>query len=404
MGKQFFNFYLMMYIFIPLVCFLLFGWHDNFWPIEIENMTLSLSILFLSIITVLFASSRQVSFKPLFSMDINNKFFVTCCLLISILFLIFSLILSISYGESFRHSGPDLSEAGMQAILHTTLKGSSVAIFIIYIRAFLLNEKLNPFHRLSSFFISMAFIVFPVAAFDVIYCCVFLFFVLGHAFTSKLLNMKFLLGVILGIPILLGIIFLGISTKIGFENTFDYFSENGFSVLKYLQYRLSVFFFSTLICFSSLESLFIMWSEGLTVTTDMIIYRLELLFGLNPDRLIVSNLNVLNFKNVFVNYDPSMQIGASPGLLLCFLYLSPFPLFLFFLYFFVFGISGIFNSAFGKEKKSYFLVFCLIIAMHGIINNPIHVSTSIGPDLVKLFLILMSLTVRIKHNSNQITR
>lgn len=389
-----------MYMIIPFVIFLIFGWHTNFRPLELENMMLGGIFVSLSVMTVLFASSRQVYFKPLFNIKINNRFIVSCFFCISIVFFTFSLILSESYGESFRHTGPNLSEAGINAIFHSVMKGATVAIFIIYIRGLLLSLKFNAFHRISSFIICMGYVVFPVAAFDAIYATMFLFFALGHAFSSKLLYMNLISGIIIGIPILLGIYLLGISTKVGFENTFEYFSESGLVALRYFQYRLSVFFFSAFIGYSSIESLLLNWVEGVSVTAEMILYRLELLFGLSPDRLIISNLNVLNFKNVFMNYDASMEIGASPGLILCFLYLAPFPLALFLLYFFVFGLSGILNSAFGKGKRSYFIVFCLITALHGIINNPIHVLTSIGPDMVKLLLIVFSLTASLTYNGN----
>jgi len=383
---------------MPTVLFLIFGWHDNFNYVDGDYIYLGLIVLFLASIAVYLASQNTKKLKSIIKIDINNSISGMILLCIGISFLILAILMKAKFGVSFRHSGPSLSAAGPIAVIFSISKGAIAPIFILYSRLIMLNEELNWMHKLNSVFISIALFVFPIAAFDVVYLLLFFLFALQPKKVMKLFTMKIGLVLLLGTPILILIIFMGLATKVGFENLTDYLINSGLTVFKYLQYRNGIFFFSSLVNFTSFEALFFNWVEGVETTLNMLVYRGEVILGLAPDKLVIGNLNVLNFKNVFSNYDSSMEIGASPGLLLCFFYFMPFPISIVVLYFFVLFISALLNHAYPKHEASYFLVFCILIAMFGLINNPIHVFTAIGPDIIKICLLFFSLGITIPQN------
>lgn len=395
MSRKFFKLYISIFIFMPAILFIIFGWHDNFNQVKGKYIYLGLVVLFLASIVVYLASTRNTKLKPIIKININNSTFGMLLLFVGISFLICSILMKSKFGVSFRHTGPGLSAAGPIAVIFSIFKGAIAPVFILYSRLIMLDQELNWMHKLNSLCISAALFLFPIAAFDIVFLLLFFLFAIQPTRVMKIFTMKVGLVILIGTPVLISIILMGLATKVGFENLIDYLIDSGPSVLKYLQYRNGVFFFSSLVNFTSLDALFFNWNEGVETTINMLVYRVEVILGLTPDKLVIGNLNVLNFKNVYSNYDTSMEIGASPGLVLCFFYFMPFPISLIILYFYVLFISALLNHAYPKNEASYFLVFCILIAMFGLINNPIHVFTAIGPDIIKVCLLLFSLAITI---------
>lgn len=394
MAKKLFRLYLVIFLIIPLFTFFLVGWHSNFKIVSNINLAFALTILSISSFVVLVAA-RDINLKTFITLDLNKGKSRFLFLTVGFIFLLLSLYMKSNYGISFRHSGPSLSAAGSLAVIFSIFKGIIAPIFIVYARYVLRKEKLSVTNRLNSFIIMTALVLFPVAAFDVIFIFIFMFFCFSQRIGYKLFTMNFIPFIALGIPLAVLVIFMGISTKIGFDNLTSYIHESGFNLLKYLQYRNSVFFFSSLVNFSDPYFLISGWVEGANVTISMLVYRLEVIFGLSPEKLVLGNLNVLNFKNVFSSYESSMEIGASPGLILSFFYVLPFPVSLMILFCFVYFLSGLLNSAFDDNEAGYFLVCCVLVALFGVINNPVHVMTAIGPDIVKLLFLFLSLFINI---------
>ena len=400
MAKRLFNLYIIIFCILPTSLFFIFGWHSNFVQVDEINIYLSLSIFFISIITVYLATYTRFRYQPLFNLNTNNLYFTSFLFLIGFSFLILAIIMKSKFGVSFRHSGPNLSQAGPIAVIFSIIKGFIAPIFIIYARIVFAGAQLNLIHKFNSLSIALAFIIFPIAAFDVIYILLFFLFSFKNSWAQKIFRMKVKRVLLIGIPMGILVILLGLSTKVGFENLYGYLENSGVTILKYLQYRNGVFFFSSMVNFSSPDFFLFNWIEGNKVTFDMLQYRTEVILGNAPDKNTLSNLNVLNFKNVFNSYNESMEIGASPGLLLCFHYFMPFPVSLCLLYLFTVIISSLLNFAFPRHKPSYFLAFCIMIAFFGVINSPIHVFTALGPDILKVIFLLLSLSLGLSKKTN----
>lgn len=195
-----------------------------------------------------------------------------------------------------------------------------------------------------------------------------------------------------------GIVLTGISTKVGFENLFSYFSEYGENFFRYLQYRLSFYLASFEVNFLKLVSREISFFDGFRVVYEAFIYRLNILFGAYIERPILPNVNVYNFSLVFSRYQLGNEIGGSPGLLIAFFQVFPIGVAFVITLIFVYVVAGLLKNSFGDADFSYLTIFILIFALQGILNSPVHVSTIIGPELIKTLLFFLLLSVKFTEN------
>lgn len=391
MASQVLYFYLGVYYLLPILLVALMGWHRNFAFVPTGLLLLSTLVLFaLSMCVIGFSRTEKRLYIRGFV--INVKFLDYAFLVFIASFFILSLYMAASFGSNFRHAGPALSDAGSVAILFTTLK-VVVPCFLLYrLRKIGQNININYLDRITGLTLVVSLIIFPIAAFDAVYILIL------SMLSSRILSRKiYFLGIwktiILGVFVLSGLVYFGLSSKIGFEESLRYLSEYGDRFLVYLQYRVSVFYASFIVFFVDLNSLLYGWLEGVSVVFDSIVYRLGFVLGLDIERPYVTNINVLNFRKIYPEYNDLYEIGASPGLLLSFFYYFPAPLAFLVLLSFIHIFSRILNNIANGQRPGYLVVAVTVVAFYGVISNPLHMFLNIGPELVKGVALLMTSVV-----------
>jgi len=391
-----FRVYIIVFYAIPFVLFIFLGWHKNF--VELDHVQLLGGGLFtfLALLFVVFSSRTKRKIKIPLKVRFHSFLAKSSIFAFSIGLLITAILMNQKFGTSFRHTGPNLSEAGIIAQMFTVLKSLCASIMIFYIRAIYYGFKVGFMHRLICFTLMLAYAVFPIAAFDVIFMVFFAgVFLLGSAF-RVLLVMKNRYLMMLGFPLVFLVVAMGISTKVGFDGLYAYIWQDGSSrILSYMQYRQGIYFFSSVINYSTLSVITEYWFMGWEVVLDSINYRASVILGDPLQRPEITNLNVLNFSQIYAEYAGKVDVGASPGLLSAFMYIFPFPVNLVFLGLFVHVVCLCINTAF-RHKSHLGIVFFILMCFFGVLNNPIHVFSSVGPDMVKVFSLFASLLIGIK--------
>lgn len=396
-GLRLFLLYGILFYIFPFLLFLFFGWHKNFHALSVEGFIFGFILTFIAFFVTIFGGFTRRTIRPIFSFSIRSRGFSFFVILHAFVFLVLSIQMNKLFTISFRHSGPSLSQAGLLAQLYIVFKAICAPLVVMYLKALFNGMRLNFFVRISCFILVISLLIFQIAAFDVLFMLIFLLFSLGYSVTNKVLNISPKYIAILSFPAILATVFLGIGTKVGFQGVFDYIDSGGVGrIATYLQYRQGIYFFSSILNYASLDVVFSSWIEGVAVLFDLFKYRLNVIFGNALEQPILSNLNVLNFSKIYVDYFSDKRVGASPGLLSAFIYLAPVPICFLLLFIFVRVFSVLINSSFPKNKVPLAYFFILLICFFGVFNNPLHVYTAIGPDMVKSMLLFLALLVTIK--------
>lgn len=395
MANRTLGIYFVLFYIIPIGILCVFGWHENFVFNGEIALTFSL-MLMLVVLLAAYASQTKKCFKPLFYVNVLSLWPGVLLLALSFLFLFLSVEMKKVYGVSFRHTGVSLSQGGLVVQLFALCKATLAPVFILFLR--LLHQSYFPGNlmRFIALIWAISIFVFPIAAVDVLYFLGFFCIALFPSTFISMLSWSFARTIPVIVPGVLLVIALGIATKVGFSDFWSYVNDSGMRIVKYLQYRNGVFLFATLVNFSQLDFLTTGWKYGLDTSADMLSFRISSVLGLETDRNPVSNLNVLNFSRIFSGYQYGMDAGASPGLLLAFFYVFPFPIAFLALFVYIRAICLLINGAFGSIGNGIIIPAYLVIILFGMLNSPVHVFTAVGPDLYKVALLILAMMVGLR--------
>lgn len=399
-SRIFFLYFSFWYI-IPYCLMLLLGKHKNFSYATANIDVFSTTICIILIVCTL--CMTQIS-KPIKCGNLRlgskrEKILQNIFFFIGIVMFCSALVSAMTYGVTYRSSGPRLSESNYLVLIFFALKPFSV-IFLIYL---LKREILHPARayklRFICLFFACSYLVFPVAAFDVLFVLFFLIYAISfRAFKSVFLNNS-IVSLLFLMVMLAGIVLMGVSTKVGFEKIIWYFYEYGANFIRYLQYRISFYFASFEINLFLLINDSYHYVDGLNVIFESLAYRIKLLTGQAAIRPDFPNINVFNFSHVFANYKQGSEVGGSPGLLAAFLQIFPMILAIPIMLIYAFGLSGVLLSSFKLANFGLTTNLILVFVLHGLLNSPVHVSTTLGPELIKTIFIFAMLLVKFEAES-----
>lgn len=326
-----------------------------------------------------------------------------------------ALYFKINFGVTFRQEGDGLSEVGGVAKLVFLLK--PVLTAYIFYSFFAAPEGRRVFF--TDVFVLLFFVFSLSGSFEAL--LIFLLFVkvfFSSVFESLFIEnggrsllssiSKLFFKALVGLMAIASIIFIGIANKVGFSESFDYFSSD--SVISklgyYLYYRVAVFNSTLAIRLEDVWNLDYLY-RSYDVIVDSFTYRASIILGDPSARPDLTNLNRLNYVEIH-RYPKIKEIGASPGLFASFIQIFPAPFAAL-----ICGLyCGFFISLFGlikpvkcdEQNYSWVAALFAMYMMFPFLHNPVMNATTIGPEFIKFFLYLYVFMVVASVNKKRLYR
>tara|TARA_B100000161_G_scaffold219740_1_gene164960 strand:- start:1355 stop:2569 length:1215 start_codon:yes stop_codon:yes gene_type:complete len=395
MGKQTVLIYLLTTYIFPLSLLLFFGLNSNFFLNPENDLLLGYFVFSVTLILVIFSAFVKTKPPKISLENININHAKHLLFFLASVFCFSAFYSSTVYETSFRHT-ESLSDALFLTKIYFSLKAFIPLILLIFLVNICNRNKISNYSKLSCFLLFIGLISFNTSGFDGFYALFFLSIaVIGskNIYLFKLSSLQ-TSPILILLPII--IVLSAFSNRgnmlIG-DNFFDSvtFLFNQFDVFSYLGYRLTIFISSTIINFSN-PDFYMIWYEGLSITIESFYRNILVLLGMEYERDLLPNINVLNKNLIAFNHGGLFfaKEGTSPGLLASFFFILPFPLAIFSLCIYVNFISNSLDRLF-KGNNNILLSVSVIIIFFGILNSPAFVFTSLVPSLITSIGLIMVL-------------
>lgn len=342
----------------------------------------SLSILFLAanvsfvtlLISVRFFKIKHASRR----FYIGKGFF----LIFSISFLILSILFSLKYNISFRHTSR-ISDGGSLVYAIYLMRSLAVYAVLRMIINVTNGQAMRARDRLSVLLLALGLLSTTTSSLQVLEFFMALFALQAKTgFLNKRFGftgaMKMLLPSLL---ILLLVVYFGVANKVGLRDAFFFVRDSGFELLKNSLLRVSTSFVSG--SYASLSSVqnfldFSVFEKNFST----FLYRAQLLMAplhLEFEGDPINTVNRMNYLNI--SRETSLErAGASPGLIGSFLYLPFYPVSLFFAVLYVKLLVSRINCLFNYgATPSIFVSICILIFLRPLLESPLSIFVLIDP-------------------------
>lgn len=305
-------FYSTIFYTIPVIALWYFRTSIN--DYKIPNGYFIESQLIISILLVIIFS--LYSMLPLIRFQVPRNLIIfksKLNLIFIIAFMFSSIIFFKDYGISFRHQGEGIA-TNMILILHSITK-EYFKIFILYKALLEINGLPNNTNKIQLFLVLGCFLLSLSGSLDILYILVISALIINPSLLRKNLKNQASVIFLTGTSLFL-VLALGLGNKVGFDNFFDFISNNFQSIGVGLIARFSTMQISLMnsIEYSSSFEVIEILTRELQVGSD----NLQILFGgnkgLRVDPWSINRYNFLKISNVFLP-----RTGTSPGLFSTFL-------------------------------------------------------------------------------------
>jgi len=340
---------------------------------NITILSLFYSILFF-LLTFQFSKIKFniISIKQFnLSVDIFSNRFEWFFILI---FFITSILFYYNYGLQFRQNGEDLSNTGFDIYINLISKS--------YIKVFLLKQfiisKYNYYHKpyAKLFFVFIGYFLSMSASLDFLFLFFIFIFIIKTDFLYMNFKKKMFILFLFSIPIILGVPFIGIANKIGYEQAIILIQTN------YL------YFFESIIrriaTWNQSINIYITFPNYKLGPLDIIINifkttfnRFTILFEGKKELPSIQSMFRFNYLNLY-KYPFNNRTGSSPGIVATSLFFY-FPIGLFFFSFLLGQLFKYINILIPNKINILFDIFISFLIVLPFITSPLDLLNFLTP-------------------------
>lgn len=382
--------------------------------------SLGLKILFMAIIIIvlLLIQSMTRAITPKINFSIILKVFKKIKLiwivwLTSALYICLAVPFAIEFGFSFYHTGNYLSELPAWVVVVQALKSISRMILAYYLIKTLRRETINTNDKILMIVNIIASAISIMGAIDIIFIGLSLIILINKTrviatYSEKngrgSSSIKKYFHITLLALLLPWVVVIGFANKIGFERTFEMFSDE-ITVYENVIIPLSMRVSSSHGSFIANSDLPLSINEQLDVMSypvGNLIWRSCIIFIKSdcPERGDITHLARANFTRTFFDQSPA-KAGATPGLLASVLYFPVLPLSLLVIGLYCALVCGAIQHAIGRIKLNIFGYLVVLLFIYPLWENPIDNIIIFDPAVIyNIGIILILLSFPFNKNIN----
>jgi hypothetical protein len=291
-----------------------------------------------------------------------------------LIFFITSILFYYNYGLQFRQNGEDLSNTGFDIYINLISKS--------YIKVFLLKQfiisKYNYYHKpyAKLFFVFIGYFLSMSASLDFLFLFFIFIFIIKTDFLYMNFKKKMFILFLFSIPIILGVPFIGIANKIGYEQAIILIQTN------YL------YFFESIIrriaTWNQSINIYITFPNYKLGPLDIIINifkttfnRFTILFEGKKELPSIQSMFRFNYLNLY-KYPFNNRTGSSPGIVATSLFFY-FPIGLFFFSFLLGQLFKYINILIPNKINILFDIFISFLIVLPFITSPLDLLNFLTP-------------------------